>query len=99
MGEPWLHLIRCGRVVFKPVIPLDGDFAGGHIENYISEPATIVLVTKGDQGFKLFLQMRGVILDRLVLGVRISVGYRSISPLRSRENERRPYPVRLEAVW
>lgn len=77
-----------GCVVFEPIIPLDRDLAGRHIENYIPEPAAIVLVTKRNQGFKQFLQMRGVVVDGLILGIGIPVAIeafhffgRSVAPV------------------
>jgi len=69
MGEPWLHLVRGGRVILEAVIPLDRYLAGGDIEHDIPEPAAIVLVTKRDQRFEVFLQTRGVMADRFVLCV------------------------------
>lgn len=64
-----LQLIRCGGVILEPLIALDCQVAGGHIEDYVPEPATIVLVAKRHQGLKVFLQMPGVIGERFVLRV------------------------------
>ena len=84
-----LHLVRGSRVVLEPIIPLDRHFAGRYIEDYIPEPAAIVLITKRDQGFKVFLQIRGVIVDRFVLCVRIPF---AVETPHSSEAPSSPYP-------
>jgi hypothetical protein len=40
------HFIRRGGVAFEAIITLDCDLASSHIEDYVPEPTTIVLVTK-----------------------------------------------------
>jgi len=64
VGGPWLDLVARGCVVFKPIVAFEGDFAGFHVQDYVSEDATIILVTIGNKGLKMFLQVRKVgVLD------------------------------------
>ena len=61
----------CGRVTLEPIISLNRHHARGHIEDDIPEPAAIVLVSERHKSFEAFLQIRGVVVDRLVLTPRI----------------------------
>jgi hypothetical protein len=66
-----LHLIRGGRVVFKPVIALDRYLAFSYIEDDVSKTTAVVLISKWHQRFEVFLQVRSVVLDWLVLAPRV----------------------------
>src|SRR5260370_35342111 len=64
MGEPWLHLVQRGRVVLDAVIAFNRDLAGFHVQDHVAEPSTAVLISVGDKGLKVFLQVREVrVLD------------------------------------
>src|SRR5581483_7590448 len=44
----------------------------GHIEHYISESSTVVLIPERHQSLEVFLQVRSVVLDRFVLAPRVA---------------------------
>src|SRR5207249_10872782 len=87
--EQLLHLVRGSLVALQPIIPPARHLPGRYLEDYIPDPAAIVLITKRDQGFKVFLQIRGVIVDRFVLCVRIPF---AVETPHSSEAPSSPYP-------
>lgn len=43
-----LHRISCGRVVLGPVIPRNGDIAGGYVEDNCPNPWHVFIACEGE---------------------------------------------------
>src|SRR5258707_3589217 len=66
--------VRGGRVILKAVVALNRQVPGSDVQDDVSKPTAIVLISERHKSFEVFLQVRSIVLDRLVLAPRIRFG-------------------------